>query len=274
MIRAKELIKIYPGPIGYPEKTTVALNSVSVTIEKGEIVAIVGESGAGKTTFLKVILGLLKPDSGIVIINNQSLYGLSRNKRKNFRLNHFYFIKQDLNENLISNLNGMENIELELIAMNKTTKNIKNIINDLIKGISLNLDYLIPVSKLSGGEKQFLCFIKAMVQLPDIIIIDEPTTYLDSKLKHELMKIIVNIVKSFDITLIYTTHDPDIASYAEKIVGISAGKFDRILKKQIDKNNIPPNEIENLILGKFTEIPISPSGTIHLPVSLLKILNL
>ena len=108
-----------------------------------------------------------------------------------------------------------------------------------------------------------------MVNLPDIIVIDEPTSFLDSKLKHELMNTIVKLAIKYDITLIYTTHDPEIASYAEKVVGISEGRFDRVLNKDSGQNKISPLIIENLMLGKFTEIPINPSGTIHLPKSLL-----
>ena len=269
MIVAKDIIKIYSGPNNHPEKSTVALNSVSLKIEKGEIVAIVGESGAGKTTFLKVLLGILKPDSGIIIIRNQSIYSLKNKERNDFRSKYFYFIPQNLEENLISELNGRENIELELLSRDESIDKFEKILDEIKNEIPIFLDFSIPVSKLSGGEKQLLCFIKGMVNLPEIIVIDEPTSFLDSKLKHEIMNALVKLAIKYDITLIITTHDPEIASYAEKVVGISEGRFDRVLNKNKDEINIPPSTIENLMLGKFTEIPINPSGTIHLPKTLL-----
>ena len=159
MISLKDVILIYPGPKGEPEKTYIALNNISFSVDKGDIVAIVGSTGAGKTTLLKVIEGNLEPDAGIVLINENSLYKMTHEVRKNYLESIIYMIHQTMYDNLFYELSVEENLVLDQFIEYP-------LIKDRIEKILAELEILhlkkLLVGNLSGGEKQLVCFAKAL----------------------------------------------------------------------------------------------------------------
>ncbi len=264
MIELKDVVVIYPGPIGQPEKNLVALHGISITIKKGEIIAIVGESGSGKTTLINVMSGLLEPSAGLVFIEKKSLYNMPTDARDRFKATRLHVIHQDMTENLFHELTVEENVLLELAMEDKHDLNA---LHEVLEQFGLTPLAKLPVYSLSGGEKQLVCLAIAFLRDAPILLLDEPTSALDSKTKHDIMRTIVKSCRELGKTVIYTTHDPEIAAHADKVIGIFKGKFDRMLTSQLSP--FTQEQVVDLIQGKYIQVPIQ-NGTIHLPQEAMK----
>jgi ABC-type lipoprotein export system ATPase subunit len=268
LIETREVVVIYSGPIGRPEKNLIALNTISIHIDKGQVAAIVGDSGSGKTTFLNVITGKLVPQAGLAFIDDHSLFNMPPEARNAFRSKYYFMINQKMNDNLFFVLTARENALLSLSASNEFHPiQVDQIFQEL------EIDYLLDISvhRLSGGEKQLVCFAIALLHNAKILILDEPTSALDTENKHKIMKKIIKTCNEYQITVIFATHDPEIAQYADKIIGIYHGRFDRIITKRDGEYE---NQIAELMRGKYYELPVGFKGTIHIPEKVIELLGI
>src|SRR5512139_571798 len=170
-----------------------AVRDVSLSVAPGEIVLIMGPSGSGKTTLLSMLGALLRPTSGEIWLNGNVISALAENRLPGIRLRQFGFIFQDFN--LLSALTALENVAIvaELAGVKHATarKNAAAILASLGLGDRLNF---LP-EKLSGGEKQRVAIARALINSPAIILADEPTANLDSKIGHEIMRLLRSIAK-------------------------------------------------------------------------------
>ncbi|MHA1912495.1 MAG: ATP-binding cassette domain-containing protein [Candidatus Kariarchaeaceae archaeon] len=268
MIDIRDVVVIYPGPIGQPEKNLIALNTISLPINKGQIVAIVGDSGSGKTSLLNVISGKLEPQAGLVFVGDHSMFNIPLEARNIFRSKLLFMINQKMNDNLFFELTARENALLSLSTQdNFHTELIDQIFHEL------EIDYLldITVHHLSGGEKQLVCCAIALLHDTQILILDEPTSSLDTENKHKIVKKIIKVCNKYNITTIFATHDPEIAQYADKIIGIYYGRFDRIITQ---KKREYQEQITELMKGNYYEIPVGSKGTIQIPEKIIRLLNI
>lgn len=216
ILKTENLVKIY----GQEPNLVKALDNVSIAINEGEFVAIIGTSGSGKSTLLNMLGGLDKPTSGEIIISNKLLSKLSDEELTIFRRRNIGFIFQ--NYNLVPILNVYENIVLpiELDGSKIDTNYVDSIINTL--GLKEKLTNM--PNNLSGGQQQRVAIARALATKPAIILADEPTGNLDSKTSMDVIGLLKITSKKFNQTIVMITHNEEIAQLADKIIRIEDGK--------------------------------------------------
>ncbi|BCJ98966.1 ABC transporter ATP-binding protein [Anaerocolumna chitinilytica] len=218
-LKIENLCKSY----GKGENQVIALDNVSLTIEKGEFTAIIGSSGSGKSTLLHIIGGVDVPTSGKVYLEGQDVYAGSNEKLAIFRRRQVGLIYQF--HNLIPTLNVVENITLPIL-MDKRKVNEERL-NDLLQMLGLQERKNHLPNQLSGGQQQRVSIGRALMNAPAVMLADEPTGSLDSRNGHEIVKLLKESNKKYGQTLLLVTHDENIALQADRIIGISDGKVTR-----------------------------------------------
>lgn len=207
---------------------TEVLKGISFSIKRGEIAILYGKSGSGKSTLLNIISALDRPSTGDVIVNNINLPYLSDRYQTLFRRQNISFIFQ--NYNLLQNLNSYDNVETGsyLQADKKKRLNIK----DLFKQFDLeNCMYKYP-SQMSGGQQQRVSILRAIAKNSEIIVADEPTGALDEKTGHIVLKLLQQINRDYNATIIMVSHDPDIAVLADKVISLENGHIKEIIEQK------------------------------------------
>lgn len=220
LIRVEDLCKIYnPG-----ENEVRALDHVSLEIKKGELVAIIGQSGSGKSTFMNMLGCLDVPTSGRYFLNGTDVSEMSDNELSEVRNREIGFIFQGFN--LIANLNAIENVELPLIYRGIDRKTRHQLAIDSLKlvGLEKRMDH--KPSEMSGGQQQRVAIARAIAQAPPVILADEPTGNLDSASSMEILDILKQL-HAENRTVILITHDNDIAKQAKRVIRIKDGKIER-----------------------------------------------
>lgn len=218
LVEVKDLYKIYnPG-----ENEVRALDGINFTVEKGEFLAIVGQSGSGKSTFMNMI-GLLDiPTSGTYLLDGVDVSSMTDDELSEIRNKQIGFIFQGFN--LISNLSAIENVELPLVyrGMKKDERH-KLAVEALERvGLSHRLNHL--PKQMSGGQQQRVAIARAVAARPPIILADEPTGNLDSHSGVEVMKILHELHRE-GRTIILITHDNEIAKEAQRVIRIQDGQI-------------------------------------------------
>ena len=216
ILKTINLVKMY----GQEPNIVKALDNVSIEINEGEFVAIIGTSGSGKSTLLNMLGGLDKPTSGETIICNKTISRLNDEEMTIFRRRNIGFVFQ--NYNLVSVLNVYENIVLpiELDGSKIDTNYVDSIINTL----GLNDKLTNMPNNLSGGQQQRVAIARAWATKPAIILADEPTGNLDSKTSMDVIGLLKVTSKKFNQTMVMITHNEEIAQLADRIIRIEDGK--------------------------------------------------
>ena len=217
ILQAEDLKKYY----GSGENLVKALDGVTLEVEKGEFVAIVGTSGSGKSTLLHMLGGLDKPTAGNVVIDGQSILELADDALCIFRRRKIGFVFQ--NYNLVPSLNVYENIVLpmQLDGREPDKEYLDKIIETL--GLSEKLNNL--PNNLSGGQQQRVAIARALVAKPAIILADEPTGNLDSRTSQDVLSLLKITSNKFAQTIVMITHNEEIAQLADRIIRIEDGKI-------------------------------------------------
>jgi len=217
---------------GDGETAVTAVRDVSLAVEPGEIVLIMGPSGSGKTTLLSMMGALLRPTSGAIHLDGTALSELSEDRLPAIRLRQFGFIFQDFN--LLSALTIRENValvaELAGLKRNAAREKATAILTEL--GLGARLDFL--PEKLSGGEKQRVAIARALINDPALILADEPTANLDSKIGHEIMRLLRGIAKEQDRSVVIVSHDQRIRDIADRVLWLEDGMFKDIVTMATD----------------------------------------
>ncbi|MBS6195256.1 MAG: ABC transporter ATP-binding protein [Clostridiales bacterium] len=219
ILETEDLVKYY----GDGENQVKAIDHTSLKVERGEFVAVVGRSGSGKSTFLHMLGGLDRPDSGKVYIEGKDIFTLKDEQLAVFRRRKIGFVFQDYN--LMPALNVWENIVLPIGLDGKKVN--KEFVMDIIKSIGMEDKLHATPSMLSGGQKQRVAIARALASRPALILADEPTGNLDSKTEMEVISILKNCVSKYGQTLIMITHDETIAQMADRVIIIEDGKVVR-----------------------------------------------
>ncbi len=217
ILKVKDLKKYY----GSDEVLVKALDGVSLEINRGEFVAIVGTSGSGKSTLLNMIGGLDNPTYGKIEIDGNEISKMSDEELTIFRRRQIGFIFQ--NYNLVPMLNVYENIVLPIqLDGNRIDKDF---INEIINLLGITSKVKTMPNKLSGGQQQRVAIARAISTKPSIILADEPTGNLDTKTSLEVIGLLKNTSKAFNQTIVMITHNEEIAQMADKIIRIEDGKI-------------------------------------------------
>ena len=217
ILKLENIIKEYING----EKKLLAINNLSLTVNRGEFVSIVGPSGSGKSTLLHIIGGLDTPTSGKVLIEGTDISNLKLDKMTIFRRKNIGIIYQFYN--LIPTLNVENNIIMPALLDGKKTDKEK--LEKLINLLRLENRRQAMPSQLSGGEQQRVSIGRALINEPSIILADEPTGNLDSKASKEILEIFKYYNKTFNQTILMVTHDEKLALQADRIVELKDGKI-------------------------------------------------
>lgn len=221
ILKVNGLTKVYASFKGAKEVS--ALNGLNFTVNSGEFVGIMGPSGSGKSTLLNILSGVDKGTSGNVIINNNDISEMKKDKLALFRRKNIGYIFQEFN--LLDSLTVEENISLPLILDKKEQSEIENSLNDLMKYFNiLDLKKKYPYN-ISGGQRQRVAAARALINNPSIIFADEPTGNLDSKSANDVMTTIAKMNNEKSSTVLMVTHDPFAASFCKRIIFIKDGKI-------------------------------------------------
>lgn len=217
ILRVENLVKTYKNG-----NTTInAVYHVSFSVEKGDFVAIVGASGSGKSTLLHLLGGVDRPTSGKVFIDNVDIYSMNNDALAIFRRRQVGLIYQFYN--LIPILNVEENIVLPCKLDGKNVS--KDRLNEIIDTLGLSTRRKHLPNELSGGQQQRVSIGRAIINNPALVLADEPTGNLDSKASDEIVALLKESNKKYNQTIIVITHDPDIASVANRVITIEDGKI-------------------------------------------------
>lgn len=224
MIDIKDITKYY----GTGESRFQVLKGLSLQIEKGSFVVVLGASGSGKSTFLNVISGLERPDGGSVSYDGKEITALSDSQLTRFRRKKVGFIFQQYY--LLPDMNVEKNVRMGAdLASNKEYEAI-------ISAVGLGEKRKKYPGELSGGEQQRAAVARALAKRPEILFLDEPTGALDEETGRQVLDYICKLQKEYGFTIVMVTHNENIAEMADTVIKINSGKMSRIYRNEIQKN--------------------------------------
>jgi lipoprotein-releasing system ATP-binding protein len=218
IIELKDLTKIYKNGTEFR-----ALDNVSLKIERGEFVAIVGPSGSGKSTLMHLIGLLDTPSSGTLLINRNNVTKMSDKERSEMRNKMLGFVFQY--HHLLPDFTALENVMMPLLIAGKNKKEAKETAEKLLKEVGLEDRMDHRPNELSGGQNQRVAIARALSCSPAIVLGDEPTGNLDTKAGDIVYELLRRLNKEYNQTFIVVTHNEDLASKADKIIRLVDGKI-------------------------------------------------
>ena len=213
MITADKIVKSYNGE--------TVLKGVSLKIEKGEFISIMGESGSGKSTLLSIIGGFLAPDSGTVLLNGEDISRLSDTGLAALRSSVMGFVFQSFR--LIPTLNVKDNLLLPATLGKNVTDSTYKYLDELAEELGITHLFSKYPEQLSGGQCQRVAIVRALLYSPELLILDEPTGALDSAMEERVMRLIARVSREKGTTVIQVTHSPTVAAYATRIIHLADG---------------------------------------------------
>ncbi len=223
-IKAQELVKWF----GEGETKTFAVREVSFESYFGEMLYIEGPSGSGKTTLLSMISGILRPNSGTVVVEDKEIWSLGSDELADFRLKTVGFVFQDYH--LFHRLTTAENVAIPLILKKIDWDESMKMALKYLEIVGLRDRANLPPLKLSGGEQQRVAIARAIASSPDILIFDEPTASLDGDTGRRIVDFVKKNVLNEKRCILIVTHDNRIFEYADRIMRMEDGKIIRIVK--------------------------------------------
>ncbi len=202
-----------------------AVRGISLTVEKGEFVTILGASGSGKTTLLDLIGTLDSPTKGKVLIDGIDASSLSDRKLSLLRNEKIGFVFQSYN--LVPYLNVLENAILPLMVYGKDNEQGIELAKKLLTEVGLGEKMRKKPNELSGGEQQRVAIVRALINKPPILLADEPTGNLDSKTSEDVLRLLARMSKEENITVLMATHDPDLTKLSDRSIYIKDGQIEK-----------------------------------------------
>lgn len=218
IIEIESLSKLYNGS---PE-VVAAVNGISLTIDHGEFVAVVGPSGSGKSTLLSILGGLNHPTEGKLVVDDIDVYSLSAERLADFRREYIGFVFQSFQ--LISYLTVLENVMLPLAVAPVSRMEKGRLAMDIIEKVGLRSKVFRLPDQLSGGEQQRVAIARALVNQPPVILADEPTGNLDTGTGREVMELLQQLNKDGQ-TCIIVTHNPENVKHVQRCIHLLDGKL-------------------------------------------------
>jgi putative ABC transport system ATP-binding protein len=212
--------------------TVNAVDGVSLSLQRGEFVALVGPSGSGKTTLLAMLAGLLSPTSGSIVIEGQDLAAMKEARRARFRRRKIGFTFQA--NNLVPYLTALENVELMLRLNREFNKAGKRRAKELLVRLGLEERMNALPRQLSGGQRQRVAIARALINQPALVLADEPTASLDSERAFQVVETLAHLVHEQGNAGIMVTHDLRLVQYTDRVIQLLDGQVERIISPEED----------------------------------------
>ena len=210
-----------------------ALNDVSLTIDPGEFVCIVGRSGSGKSTLLNMMAGLEPPSRGHIRVAGRQIERLSEDKLVEFRLKHVGFVFQSFN--LFATHTALDNVAIPLMYRGVPRSQRNRKAREMLAAVGLLSHKDHKPTEMSGGQQQRVGIARALAGNPEILFADEPTGNLDSNTSREILELIRDICKKRGATLVVVTHDPGMADYADHVIRLLDGRVEEDKRNAVEE---------------------------------------
>jgi putative ABC transport system ATP-binding protein len=233
MLELRGLIKHFPVAYGEPVR---AVDGVSLTVARGELVALYGPSGSGKTTLLMLIAALLAPDAGEVMLDGRNVCALSARDAARYRLLELGFVRQSLN--LIAGADVVDNAALKLMGTDIGAREARRRVEPLLARLGIQERAAHRPEQLSMGERQRVMIARALSTNPKLVLADEPTGNLDTRRGAEVLALLSAICHERNVAVVLVTHDPQAASYADRVQALRDG---RLVEYEPDRAFAPIN---------------------------------
>jgi ABC-type lipoprotein export system ATPase subunit len=261
-IHCRDLVKIYQTV----DVETFALSGLDLTVEKGEVLAIVGPSGSGKSTLLNILGGLDSPTSGEAIVGGVDLLSLTPESLVRYRREVVGFVWQQNARNLLPYISAFQNVCLPMKVAGFERRIQDKRAYKLLEAVGVTERMHHRSVELSGGEQQRVAIAIALANSPGLLLADEPTGSVDSQTAHTIIDLFKDLAKNFGVTIIIVTHDPDISRFVDRTIAIFDGRtsFERVRRNGFEKSvghdeyiivdkagrmQIPPDVIEHMGIG-------------------------
>lgn len=236
VISTSEISKIYQ----MGSEIIKALQSITITIDRGEYVAFMGPSGSGKSTLMNIIGCLDTPSAGTYILNDNDVSDLTENELAEIRNKEIGFVFQTFN--LLPRASSLENVSLPLVYAGYSKSEREEIAYQTLESVGLGDRALHKPNELSGGQRQRVAIARALVNKPSIILADEPTGNLDTKTSYDIMDLF-HVLHQQGNTIIMVTHEDDIAHYAHRIIRLRDGLIESDEKNENVRKTLKMNQV-------------------------------
>jgi putative ABC transport system ATP-binding protein len=220
VLELRAVVKHFPTISGSPVR---AVDGVSMSVARGNFVALYGPSGSGKTTLLMLIAALLKPDAGSVQLGDLEVSSLSDTEAARYRLHELGFVRQSLN--LIPGATALDNAALKLMGTNIRAREARRRIVPLLERLGLGERLTHRAEQLSMGERQRVMIARALSTEPGLLLADEPTGSLDSERGRQVLELLTETCRERDIAVVLVTHDPRATSFADVVFSLRDGQL-------------------------------------------------
>ena len=218
MIECENLVKIYKTK----DIEVLALQGLDMRVEQGELMAIIGNSGSGKSTFLNMIGGLDRPSAGKLIVDGKDLFKLNERQLVDYKRNTVGFVWQNNARNLVPYLTAVQNIQLPMIFGSERKRKEKAL--ELLELVGMSHRKNSKLSQLSGGEQQRIAIAIALANSPKILLADEPTGSVDAKTGNYILDVFRELNQNMGLTVVIVTHDRQLSKKVNRVVSIRDGK--------------------------------------------------
>lgn len=266
MIKCEELVKIYKTA----DLEVVALQGLDMTVEAGELMAIIGNSGSGKSTLLNMLGGLDKPSAGKLFVDGKDLLAFGEKELVSYKRETVGFVWQNNARNLIPYLTAMENVELPILLKGRRRR-MRAI--ELLEAVGLGHRLKNKLSELSGGEQQRVAIAIALANEPKLLLADEPTGSLDTKTSEQVLDLFRNLNQTLGITIVIVTHDPLLARKVNRVVQIRDGKTSaEMIRRESYADELARLDAEHLLAEQESHIEyavLDKAGRLQIPAGYL-----
>ena len=263
MIQCDNLVKIYKTK----DSEVLALQGLDMSVSAGELMAIVGKSGSGKSTFLNMIGGLDKPSAGSLFVDGQNLFKMNKKSLIEYKKKTVGFVWQNNARNLFPYLNSLQNIQVPMIFTNEKKKREKALM--ILELVGMSHKKYSRLAELSGGEQQRIAIAIALANSPKILLADEPTGSVDKQTAAYILDVFRELNRTLKTTIVIVTHDMNLAKKVSRVVSIQDGKISSELHAKSDYNQILDS------ISSFSDVHdeftiLDRSGRLQLPHDMLE----